>query len=231
MNDRDLQLQESNKVLDRVQASLVEMTGLVQVAISDATKALLTADTQLAEEVISADHKIDAINNTIENICIEVLTGSTHPNVEVRITIACLRMATTLERMGDLAAHVAKQARLRYPEVSVPVELHDTFARMGELANQVIERAGRVISTEDLNLAADIVASDNEMDDIHRDLFTTVLSPDWQHGVQAAIDVTLLSRYYERFGDHALSVARRIVFVVKGEPYGVSQLEAAADSE
>ena len=94
---------------------------------------------------------------------------------------------------------------------------------MGGLAEAIVSKTGSVIATKDVSLAADIAAHDTEMDRLHRELFTIVLSPSWTHGVEAAIDVTLLSRYYERYADHAVSVTRRVVTVVTGEPYvGVS---------
>lgn len=214
----------------KVQDDLVELTELVKQAMARATHSLLTADVHTAEAVITDDTKIDAVNNNIERLCLEALSTQTLNPVEVRSAVASLRMATTLERMGDLAAHVAKQARLRYPYVSIPAELQGTFARMGQLANDVVGSTGQVIATKDLSFAADISSADHEMDDIHRELFSTVLAPDWTHGVQAAIDVTLLSRYFERFADHGVTVARRVAFVVTGEPYGLTDL-AAADSE
>lgn len=210
----------------KVQADLVELTGLVEQAMSRATHSLLTADVHTAEAVISDDVKIDAVNNNIERLCLEALSTQTLNQIEVRSAVASLRMATTLERMGDLAAHVAKQARLRYPHISIPAELQGTFARMGHLANEVVRSTGKVIETKDLSFAADISSLDREMDDIHRELFSTVLAPDWTHGVQAAIDVTLLSRYLERFADHGVTVARRVAFVVTGEPYGLTELDA-----
>jgi phosphate transport system protein len=140
------------------------------------------------------------------------------------MTVASLRMSTTLERMGDLAAHVAKQARLRYPHISVPDELKSTFARMGEIANEIVKRTGQVIESGSLQYAADMTKNDEEMDAIHRELFSAVLSPDWKHGVESAIDTTLLSRFYERFADHGVTIARRVAFVVTGEAYGTSDL-------
>ena len=214
----------------RVQANLVDMTKLVRVAIVCATEALLSADVHLAEQVIEDDSNIDAINAALEQNCLEILSTPGLTPAEIRMAVASLRMSTTLERMGDLAAHVAKQARLRFPFVSVPAELQDTFARMGAIANAIVERTGHVIETADLRYGADMTADDAEMDAIHRELFGTVLSSEWTHGVEAAIDVTLLSRYYERFADHGVTIARRVAFVVTGENYGVSDLSTAAEN-
>ncbi|MGA0857880.1 MAG: phosphate signaling complex protein PhoU [Candidatus Nanopelagicales bacterium] len=200
------------------------MTRLVEIAMSDATRALLTADIELAQKTITQDDAINAINNSIEQNCLEILRANDLTQTEIRMTVASLRMSTTLERMGDLAAHVAKQARLRYPHVSVPDELKSTFARMGEIANEIVKRTGQVIESGSLQYAADMTKNDEEMDAIHRELFSAVLSPAWKHGVESAIDTTLLSRFYERFADHGVTIARRVAFVVTGEAYGTSDL-------
>ena len=213
----------------RVETNLVEMTKLVRIAMQDATTSLLTADIHLAEQVISGDSAINIINASIELNCLEIFASGTLSPTDVRRSVASLRMCTTLERMGDLAAHVAKQARLRFPFSSIPEELQGTFARMGELAHSVVSQTGTVIETHDLRFAADMTIADAEMDAIHRELFTIVLDPSWSHGVEAAIDVTLLSRYYERFADHGLTIAKRVAFVVTGETYGTSDLAAGAE--
>lgn len=214
----------ANRRLLKVHNNLVDMTHLVEVAMYDATQALLNADLELAQRVITNDDAINAINNSIEQNCLEILSANDLSPSEIRMTVASLRMSTTLERMGDLAAHVAKQARLRYPHISVPDELKPTFARMGEIANEIVKRTGQVIESGSLQYAADMTKNDEEMDAIHRELFSAVLSPDWKHGVESAIDTTLLSRFYERFADHGVTIARRVAFVVTGEAYGMSDL-------
>jgi phosphate transport system protein len=214
----------ANRRLLKVHHNLVEMTHLVEVAMYDATQALMQANLVIAQRVITNDDAINAINNSIEQNCLEILSADDLTPAEIRMTVASLRMSTTLERMGDLAAHVAKQARLRYPNISVPDELKPTFARMGEIANEIVKRTGQVIESGSLLYAADMTKNDEEMDAIHRELFSAVLSPDWKHGVESAIDTTLLSRFYERFADHGVTIARRVAFVVTGEAYGMSDL-------
>lgn len=214
----------ANRRLLKVHHNLVEMTRLVEIAMSQATRALLAADIELAQKTITQDDEINAINNSIEQNCLEILSANDLTPTEIRMTVASLRMSTTLERMGDLAAHVAKQARLRYPHISIPDELNPTFARMGEIANEIVKRTGEVIESGSLQYAADMAKNDEEMDAIHRELFSAVLSPDWKYGVESAIDTTLLSRFYERFADHGVTIARRVAFVVTGEAYGTSDL-------
>ena len=214
---------ELTRHLDVVKGDLIRMTQLVGSAMNRATQALLDADLAMSESVIAADAQIDVLSSDVEEQCFELIARNAPDRDELPELIGALRIAASLERMGDLAEHVAKQARLRYPRLSIPQELRGTFAEMGGLAEAIVSKTGSVIASQDVALAADIGRHDAEVDRLHRELFTIVLSPSWPHGVEAAIDVTLLSRYYERYADHAVSVTRRVVTIVTGEPYvGVS---------
>jgi phosphate transport system protein len=119
--------------------------------------------------------------------------------------------------MGDLSVHVAKIARLRVPDIAVPEEARPTIARMAEVAEDMVCRAAKVITERDVQAAIEIGRDDEEMDQLRRSSFTQLLSDDWAHGVEAAVDIALLGRYYERIADHAVSVANRVVFVVTGQ--------------
>ena len=212
--------------LDKVSDDLVEMTRLVGSAMNRATQALLDADLQLAEAVIGGDDIIDALAGKVEEDCYQVSALQQPVATDLRIVVAALRISASLERMGDLAVHVAKAARLRYPASAVPAQCRPTFTAMGGLAQDVVAKTGAVIATKDISMAADLARSDEDMDARHRELFQTVLSPTWEYGVEAAVDVTLLSRYYERFADHSVTIAKRVVYVVTGEPYATVDPEA-----
>ena len=199
-----------NKQLDDISEDLVQLTRRVGSAMNRATQALLDADLRLAEEVIAADAGIDEITSEIEEKCFDAIALQAPVASDLRIVIGALRIASSLERMGDLAEHVAKQARMRYPNPSIPQELRGTFAEMGGIAEAIVSQTGAVIATKDVTLATDIARHDGEMDRLHRELFRIVLSPSWKHGVESAVDVTLLSRFYERYADHAVSVTRRV---------------------
>lgn len=205
--------------LDEVNADLVAITRFVGSAMNQATQSLLDADLSIAEKVIESDARIDTLCSSVEERCFDIISLGHPTEADLRLVIGALRIATSLERMGDLAEHIAKQARMRYPKPSVPQELRATFAIMGGVAEAIVSKSGAVIATKDVSLASEIAIHDAEMDFRHRELFTIVLSPSWAHGVEAAIDVTLLSRYYERYADHAVSVTRRVINVVTGEPY------------
>ena len=205
--------------LANLNTHLVKLSNLVGVAIAEATTALLTDDLTLAEKIITNDADIDQLNTQVEELCFRVAALDAPMATDLRATMGGIRMATSLERMGDLAVHIAKQVRLRYPNPSIPADLQATFQEMGDAASKIVAEAGRVIQSRDTTLADKMKQYDDTLDRLHRDLFTAVLSDSWSHGVEAAIDVTLLSRFYERFGDHAVSLARRVIYIVTGEPY------------
>lgn len=193
---------------------LAEMTRLVASAMARANAALLDADLELAEKVIAADQLVDARREAIDDEAVQVLALESPVAGELRLVVAVLRMAATVERMGDLAVHVAKVARLRYPESAVPAELRGTILEMGHIAERLVQKAGSALSTHDSRLAAEVELDDDAMDAKHRLLFTMLLDDAWTHGVESAVDIALLSRYYERFADHAVSLARRVAFDV-----------------
>jgi phosphate transport system protein len=203
---------------ESIYESLVEMTHLVASAMSRATTALLDADLQLAESVITADETVDLLYREVEERALALLAASAGGGdvAELRSLVTSLRMVADLERMGDLALHVAKVARRRYPGSAVPPELRGTMLEMGQIAERIVVKAGSVIATRNLAMAGELERDDDLMDALHRRLFTLLLADEWSHGMEAAIDITLCGRYYERFADHAVSVARRVVFLVTG---------------
>ena len=203
--------------LDAVTASLVEMAGLVGTAVRRATAALLDADLAKAEAVIDADEHIDAIYRATDARVFNIMARQQPVAGDLRIVFTSLRMLADLERMGDLALHLAKIARLRYPSSAVPDELRPTIREMGEIAERLVAKVGRVIAEQDAEQAAELDDDDDDMDALHRRLFTLMLDPSWSHGVEPAIDMTLAGRFYERFADHAVSVGRRVVYLVTGE--------------
>jgi phosphate transport system protein len=196
---------------------MVQMTRLAGSAISRATRALLDADLDLAESVIAADEELDQIQIGIEAKSLELLARQAPVATDLRTIVTGLRMSADLERMGDLARHVAKLARLRYPQPAIPPELHSTILEMGQVAERIVAKCGSVIAGRDLTLAEELERDDDEMDRLHREIFSVLLAPTWDGGVETAVDVTLCGRFYERFADHAVSVARRVTFLVTGE--------------
>lgn len=203
--------------LDAVTQTLVDLSSLVSEAIDKATHAILTADLKEAEAVIASDDKVDEIQHELDSRIINIIARQQPVASDLRALITALRMSADLERMGDMAHHVAKITRLRHPQAAVPSELLLVVEEMGKVAKSIADKAGDVISSRDLEKALELEKDDDEMDRLHRKLFTTLLEPSWKHGTETAIDMTLVGRYYERFADHAVSVARRVYFLVTGK--------------
>lgn len=209
--------------LEQVATDLVELSHLVGSAIRRSTSALLDADVQLAEQVIEADQEIDERRNQLDLKSIDLLARQAPVASDLRAVVTSMRMSGDLERMGDLARHVAKVARLRYPEHAVPDDMREPFLQMGQAAERIVARVADIIVTQNLDDARTIEDIDDELDELHRSMFARLADSRWEHGSSAAVDVALLSRYYERFGDHAVTVARRVRFLVTGEMDGVDE--------
>jgi phosphate transport system protein len=203
--------------LDTILDDLVSMTHEVQRAVSRSTQALLTADAEIAERVISDDADIDAARERVEAQAFELLALQQPVASDLRMLVAALRMVADLERMGDLSVHVAKVARLRVPQVAVPLELVPTIERMATVAEKMVGTVAGVIAERDVEGARAMEEDDEEMDQLRRSSFRLMLADSWEHGVEPAVDIALLGRYYERIADHAVSLARRVVYLVTGE--------------
>jgi phosphate transport system protein len=203
--------------LHHLTEQLVEMTRLVGSAMSRASRSLLDADLALAESVIAADDAVDALREDIDRRAFDLLARQQPVASDLRTIVTSLRMSGDLERMGDLARHVARVARRRYPESAVPAELRSTVVEMSQVAERLVAKAGSVITTQDVAAALELERDDDEMDRLHRALFTALLDKTSPYTVEAAVDITSIGRYYERFADHAVSVARRVVYLVTGQ--------------
>jgi phosphate transport system protein len=215
--------EQFHEELEAISDVLVEMTRLVGSAVDRATTALLDADLALAETVIGADEAVDALQVQLEERSLALLARQAPVATDLRVVVTGLRMSADLERMGDLARHVAKLARMRYPESAIPAELRATILQMGQVAERIVAKTGSVIASRDLTVAGELETDDDVMDALHRDLFTVLLDDEWKHGIETSVDVTLCGRYYERFADHAVSVAQRVTFLVTGERRGARE--------
>lgn len=202
--------------LDNVSQSLVDLTAMVSTSMTKATSAILSCDLKLAEEVIATDVKIDEYQHETDSRIIDIIARQQPVASDLRALVTALRMGSDLERMGDLAHHVAKIARMRHPNAAVPPELVSIIQAMGVTAVAITEKTGVVIATRNTQMALEVEQDDDVMDDLHRKLIAVLIEPTWKHGIETAIDLTLLGRYYERYADHAVSISRRVYFLVTG---------------
>jgi phosphate transport system protein len=203
--------------LEDVQARLVEISELVAIAIEKATRAFGSSDVSLAEEVIDADSVIDEKAVALDELAIEILARQQPVARDLRIVVSALRMSASLERMGDIAEHIAQLTRYRFPERAIPKGLKSTFTSMGQVDVQMAQKLTELLRTQDVALAEELRNLDDQLDDLHVSVFEKVLGENWQGEAMATVDATLASRYHERFGDHAESVAKKVVYLATGD--------------
>jgi len=203
--------------LHEVQIRLVEISELVTSAITRATTAFNTPDVHLAETVIAEDPRIDELAVSLDELAINILALQQPVARDLRIVVAALRISASLERMGDIAGHIAQLARFRYPEKVAPKVLRDTFARMGELDVQIATKLTELLRTENTDLANELRDTDDLIDELHVSVFDKVLSDTWQGEAMVTVDATLASRYLERFADHAVSIAKKVQYLQTGD--------------
>lgn len=206
--------------MSELRDDLIAMSELVLVAISNANEALLVSDIELAQSVIAADSKLDDLEETVDERCVMLIAQQQPVGLDLRTIIASLRISAALERMGDLAQHIAEAARRAYPETAIPVTHREIVEGMAAASRQAAAEVAELLKTRDLNTAARIVADDDDLDNLHAQAYSSLLADEYTGDAQTTLDVALLARYYERFGDHAVGVSRRIVYLVTGDHGG-----------
>ena len=204
--------------LNEVSRLLVTMAEAVRAAMRKATTALLTADLKAARTVIERDVEVDAIYRQVETKVADTIARQAPVASDLRMVITALHISADLERMGDLAEHVAKTAKRRHPSPAVPAELRPVFKKMAEVADRMAEEITGLLAKPDAELAAKLETADDEMDDLERELFKVLLHDDWPYGAETAIDGALLGRFYERYADHAVNVGEQLIYLITGEP-------------
>ncbi|MEV6602514.1 phosphate signaling complex protein PhoU [Actinoplanes sp. NPDC051346] len=203
--------------LNEVSRLLVTMAEAVRAALRKATTALLTADREAAESVVARDAEVDEIYRQVETKVADTIARQAPVASDLRMVITALHISADLERMGDLAEHVAKTALRRHPSPAVPAELRPVFRQMAEVADRMADKITTVLASPDAELAAELEKDDDAMDDLERDLFKVLLHDNWPYGAETAIDGALLGRFYERYADHAVNSGQHMIYLITGE--------------
>jgi phosphate transport system protein len=206
--------------LQELSRLLVTMAEAVRAAMRKATTALLTADLKAAETVIERDVEVDAINQRVEAKVADTIARQAPVATDLRTVITGLHISADLERMGDLAEHVAKTAQRRHPSPAVPAELRGVFNDMAKVADEMAEKIITLLGSPNAELAGELEGDDDTMDERERDLFKILLDDDWPYGAETAIDGALLGRFYERYADHAVNIGEQVIYLTTGEQSG-----------
>jgi phosphate transport system protein len=206
--------------LAEVNRLLVTMAEDVRAAMRKATTALLTADLDAARTVMERDAEVDELYRQVEAKVADTIARQAPVASDLRTVITALHISADLERMGDLAEHVAKTAQRRHPSPAVPAELRPVFQQMAEVGDRMADKITNVLTEPNADLAGELEKDDDAMDDLEHDLFKILLHDGWPYGAETAIDGALLGRFYERFADHVVNIGEQIVYLVTGEQAG-----------
>lgn len=202
--------------LDTLTDQLADMCAMAAEAISQASEALLENDLTTAESVIAGHGSIIALEAHVEETAFALLALQAPVATDLRAVVSALRIAADARRMVELAVHIAEIARRRHPYPAVSAEVRPYVAAMGEAAEALAFGARQVLISQDPRRAAQIRHDDDAMNELHHRLLAMLMNPAWTQGVAAAVDATLLGRFYERFADHAVQIARRVIFQATG---------------
>jgi phosphate transport system protein len=216
--------------LAQVGEDLIEISKLVSEAIVKATTSFEVADVDLAQDVIAADARIDFLQNSLDERAIDILALQGPVASDLRMIVGSLRMSASLERMGDLARHIAQLARLRFPSTVIPASLSETFKSFAEQDIQIATKLTELLETRDLEVARDILKANTAVNDLHLSVFKAIARSDWQESPATTVDVALASRYFERFADHGVSVAQKVTYRVTGAWHPNTSIEHGCGS-
>lgn len=203
--------------LATISDELVGIAELVATALDQAVEAFETSNTELAQEVIAADARIDFLQHELDERSIDVLALEGPVASDLRLVVGSLRMSTSLERMGDLARHIAQLVRLRFPADVIPDSIRPTFRELAELDASIARDLVDLLKTRDLAKAKNIVSANARVNELHASVFKHIAADDWTESASTSVDVALASRYFERFADHGVSVARKVTYLVSGD--------------
>lgn len=200
-----------------VQARLVDLAENAEAIMDKASRAVLNSDVTLADEALALAEANEARALDLDELVIKVLATQSPVARDLRILVSALRMSASLERMGSLSSHVAAIARYRYPGSAIPTSLRQTFEDMARIDLELVGKAITLLQNTDLDLVREIQARDEAVDRLHRKVFDVVLNPDWKENAMYTVDVTLASRYFERFADHVVDISSKVSFLQTGE--------------
>ncbi len=202
--------------LKEVQDRLVDIAGDATRIMEQASAAFINSDVTLADQALASADAIHEKALSLDESVIRILARQSPASRDLRILVSALRISASLERMGALAGHIAQIARFRYPGSAIPAALLPTFQEMGKLDLELGKKVVKLLKNTDVDLAKEIQAEDERVDELHRKVFDIVLSDEWKENAMYTVDVTLASRYHERFADHVVDISSKVSYLTTG---------------
>ena len=202
--------------LGELRTSVLEMGGLVEEQIGQAVRALIERNEPLARSTIARDHIVNRFDVEIDDLCLKLLALHQPAARDLRLITTALKITTDLERIGDMAEHIAERAVELVHES--PIKPYIDIPRMAELSRDMLHRSLDAFVREDVELALAVCVADDQIDKLHEQLFRELLSfmVEDPTTVTRAMRLLFVSKCLERVGDHATNIAEMVIFMVKG---------------
>jgi phosphate transport system protein len=208
---------EYDERLAEVRTDVIRLGALAEEAVQAGTRALLDADLELVDRVISSDEAIDRLCAGIEERVYGLIALQQPLATDLRTLLAILRITQELELTGDLMVSVAKNARRLWPH-ELPPKIRGLLERMGEQAGVQLHAAIDAFVDGDHTLAAALADMDDVLDGLQTQLYRVIFAAGAadERALHQAVTTALLGRFYERVGDHAVQIARWADFIITG---------------
>ena len=205
------------KELEKIKKRVLSLCAIVEERVRMAKKSMETWDAGLAEEIIKKDYEIDEIEVEIEEECLKILALHQPVAVDLRFLIAVIKINNDLERIGDEAANLAK--RVENISRRRRLELTFDYSTMAEMVLSMLRMSIDSLVTLDQKLAFEVLALDNEVDRMYREIYDKVKAaiserPEY---VGYIINLNAISRHLERIGDHCTNIAEEVIYLIEGE--------------
>ena len=202
--------------LEKLNNTLIEMGGLIETKIADATKALIEQDVETAQKIIDSDIEVDDMEKAIESLCLKLIMQQQPVAGDLRLVSSILKIITDLERIGDHASDISEITI--YLADKKYIKKLEHIPQMAETTMRMLKESIDAFVRKDMELAKKVIADDDIVDDLFVEVKNELISlinknPD--NGDQA-IDLVMISKYFERIGDHATNVAEWVIFSLTG---------------
>ncbi len=202
--------------LNRLRADVLAMGGLVEAQLAGAIQALVRRDGELASKVIADDRKVDELEHRVDDQVTRILALRQPLAEDLRLAKTALKMASDLERMGDLATNTAK--RVLALTQADPVALRASIARMADVVQRMIKDVLDAFANRDAERAASVRQRDSEVDEIYNGIFRALLTymmEDSGH-ITACTHLLFVAKNIERIGDHTTNIAEMVTYLIQG---------------